>query len=80
MGDPTRAVTPSEHLSLDALQTLARAFGETTLTQKGALIAFLTQKAADHRRLLAENDALRGASTRIDNIRGAARAAIEALE
>jgi tetratricopeptide (TPR) repeat protein len=80
MGDPTRAVTPSEHLSLDALQTLARAFGETTLTQKDALIAFLTQKATDHRRLLAEIDALRGASTRIDNMRGAARAAIEALE
>jgi tetratricopeptide (TPR) repeat protein len=80
VGDITRAVTPSEHLSLDALQTLARAFGETTLTQKDALIAFLTQKAADHRHLLAEIDALRGASTRIDNIRGAARAAIEALD
>jgi tetratricopeptide (TPR) repeat protein len=82
LGSLTDAIENPSGLSRNQLIALAESFGSASPeTQTDMdLQAFLTQKAADNRRLVAEIDALRGASARIDNIRGAAHAALEALD
>ncbi|MEM7520054.1 MAG: helix-turn-helix transcriptional regulator [Pseudomonadota bacterium] len=76
----TAKLTDIPTLSLDALQILASKFGIGDPYEQSAdtLREQLTLKAEEHRALIKQIDALKGLSTRIDNIHAAALHAAQA--
>ncbi|MEP6018964.1 MAG: tetratricopeptide repeat protein [Paracoccaceae bacterium] len=63
-------------ISLDEMQIIAASFGEHDISDQPGLVRFLQQKADDYRKLITEVESLKGLSSRIDNIHGAAMAAL----
>jgi hypothetical protein len=80
LGGFQNAAANAETLALQDLKTLARAFNETALTDRAALIEFLTQKAEEYRSYRATIDALDDRVAAIANLKGAAQDAAAKLD
>ncbi|MEO0389936.1 MAG: helix-turn-helix domain-containing protein [Pseudomonadota bacterium] len=67
-------------VSLEALRTLATAFGNTELTDRGELERFLSLKAEEYRALKSEVDSIDDGLKRLSNLKAAAHGAIDRVD